>query len=178
MELTVLVNQSGLFKEVLTEVFDILYSYSYEKLMNKERAQAVLHAAILTAYDNVKPFMDTKHVMRYWIIRVVKKYIEYEQKMHPTYKKTGNTVISICQVAAVEEDSTLQPLFEQYLDKISKDIIGAMKERHQIILQKHYMEGLPLERIADEFGISIREVKKQDQLAKLIFQKKLFTYIW
>ena len=72
----------------------------------------------------------------------------------------------------------MQPLFEQYLNKMLKDIIGAMKEQHQIILQKHYMEDQPLERIADEFGTSIREVKKQDQLAKLIFQEKLFTYIW
>ena len=51
MELTVLVNQSSLFKEVLTEVFDVLYSYSYEKLTDKERAQSVLHEAILAAYD-------------------------------------------------------------------------------------------------------------------------------
>ena len=116
MELTVLVNQSSLFKEVLTEVFDVLYRYSYEKLLDKERAQSVLHAAILTAYDNAKPFMDTKHVMRNWIIRVVKKYIEYERKMRPVYRRAGNTVISICQAAAVEEDSGLQPLFEQYLD--------------------------------------------------------------
>ena len=50
MELTVLVNQSSLFKEVLTEVFDVLYSYSYEKLTDKERAQSVLHEAILAAY--------------------------------------------------------------------------------------------------------------------------------
>ena len=178
MELTVLVNQSSLFKEVLTEVFDVLYSYSYERLTDKERAQSVLHAAILTAYDNAKPFMDNKHVMRNWIIRVVKKYIEYERKMRPTYRRTENTVISICQVETVEEDSALQPLFEQYLNKMLKDIIGAMKEQHQVILQKHYMEDLPLERIADEFGTSIVEVKKQDKLAKLIFQEKLFTYIW
>ena len=178
MELTVLVNQSSLFKEVLTEVFDVLYRYSYEKLLDKERAQSVLHAAILTAYDNAKPFMDTKHVMRNWIIRVVKKYIEYERKMRPVYRRAGNTVISICQAAAVEEDSGLQPLFEQYLDSVLKDVIGGMKEQHQIILQKHYMEDLPLERIADEFGTSIVEVKKQDLLAKLIFQERLFTYIW
>lgn len=178
MELTVLVNQSSLFKEVLTEVFDVLYSYSYEKLTDKERAQSVLHEAILAAYDNAKQFMDNKHVMKNWIIRVVKKYIECERKMHPTYRRTGNTVIPICQATALAEDSTLQPLFEQYLNKMLKDIIGAMKEQHQIILQKHYMEDQPLERIADEFGTSIREVKKQDQLAKLIFQEKLFTYIW
>ena len=72
----------------------------------------------------------------------------------------------------------MQPLFEQYLDSVLKDVIGGMKEQHQIILQKHYMEDLPLERIADEFGTSIVEVKKQDRLAKLIFQERLFTYIW
>ena len=40
MELTVLVNQSSLFKEVLTEVFDVLYRYSYEKLLDKAVAKS------------------------------------------------------------------------------------------------------------------------------------------
>ena len=177
MELTVLVSRTNLFKEALTEIFDCLDVYAKQRLTDKEHAQKTLHAAILLAYDNAKPFMDNKQVLKNWITSVVKQYIDYERRMHPSYRIVSDKIISLCRTTEQDDEPALQLTFQKHLADMMQHIMDAMKKQHQLILHKHYVEGQSIQIIANEIGASVGEIKKQDHQAKLIFQEKLLTYI-
>ena len=148
-------NRTDRFLRLLTPVQTRIYAYILSLWPNRVESEDILQETIATMWSKFDDYQSGTDFLAWGITIAKYSVMTYRNKARHTHSRFDEHTIDLLH--------SKTPQFFKKMDDQLDALYECMKklpERHRVFVQLRYDKGLPAQKIADRFDISVRAVYK------------------